>query len=392
MTIGDHLNSLYRLPAYTFPGPDSSTDDLPEADEHAWRITSDVYDADEEWTQAFARFCEAVDTTRVRALIVGAWQDTYETGPDAIIEALVAARDRFPALRAVFVGDMVMEESEISWITQTDVTPLLEHYPALEELGVRGGQGLRFPALRHTGLRKLVMETGGLPAEVVRGVAASDLPALEHLDLWLGTPDYGGDSEVTDLEGIVSGARLPSLRHLALRNSEMQDAVAAALASAPVVARLEVLDLSMGVLTDEGGRPHCSPDSRSPTSSNSTCTTTTSASPSWSVCGAPWKAPASLWTSTATTPTRTRTTAARYGGTSPSGNERAHRAHRPHPPGPPRAVRGRGQPREPPCRALRGGRARGGPARTPRGVLDAGPPRGWRRLRREGTGARRLPR
>ncbi|MFB9462771.1 STM4015 family protein [Streptomyces cinereospinus] len=252
MTIGDHLNSLYRLPAYTFPGPDSSTDDLPEADEHAWRITSDVYDADEEWTQAFARFCEAVDTTRVRALIVGAWQDTYETGPDAIIEALVAARDRFPALRAVFVGDMVMEESEISWITQTDVTPLLEHYPALEELGVRGGQGLRFPALRHTGLRKLVMETGGLPAEVVRGVAASDLPALEHLDLWLGTPDYGGDSEVTDLEGIVSGARLPSLRHLALRNSEMQDAVAAALASAPVVARLEVLDLSMGVLTDEG--------------------------------------------------------------------------------------------------------------------------------------------
>jgi hypothetical protein len=45
---------------------------------------------------------------------------------------------------------------------------------------------------------------------------------------------------------------LPRLRHLALRNSEMQDAVAAAVAAAPVVARLEVLDLSMGVLTDEG--------------------------------------------------------------------------------------------------------------------------------------------
>ena len=32
----------------------------------------------------------------------------------------------------------------------------------------------------------------------------------------------------------------------------MQDAVASAVASAPVVERLEVLDLSMGVLTDEG--------------------------------------------------------------------------------------------------------------------------------------------
>ncbi|MCF4136183.1 STM4015 family protein [Streptomyces sp. Tue 6430] len=253
MTIGDHLDALYRLPAYTFPGPDAPTGGLPEAEAFAWRVTSDVYDADEEWTQAFARFCATVDTTRVRALIVGAWQEAYESDPTAAVEALVAARERFPALRALFVGDMVMEECEISWINQTDLTPLLVAYPDLEEFGIRGGSGLRFPALRHDSLRRLTIESGGLPAEVVRGIGASDLPALEHLDLWLGTPDYGGDSEAADLEPILSGARLPRLRHLALRNSEMQDAVAAAVASAPVVARLEVLDLSMGVLTDEGG-------------------------------------------------------------------------------------------------------------------------------------------
>ncbi|MFD7133894.1 STM4015 family protein [Streptomyces sp. NPDC059894] len=252
MTIGDHLHALYRLPAYTFPGPDERTDDLPEPDAVAWRITSDVYDADEEWPRAFARFRDTVDTTRVRALIVGAWQEAYDSDPTAVIEALVAARDRFPALRALFLGDMVMEECEISWIRQTDVTPLLAAFPDLVEFGVRGGSGLRFPALRHTGLRHLTVETGGLPAEAVRGIAASDLPALEHLDLWLGTPEYGGDAEAADLEPILSGARLPSLRHLALHNSEIQDAVATAVASAPVVARLEMLDLSMGVLTDEG--------------------------------------------------------------------------------------------------------------------------------------------
>ncbi|WP_327186802.1 STM4015 family protein [Streptomyces sp. NBC_01334] len=252
MTVTDHLHALYRLPAHTFPGPGGRTDDLPDPEAFAWRVTSDVYDADEDWTKAFARFCSAVDTTRVRALIVGAWQEAYDTDPSDVIEALVAARDRFPALRAVFLGDMVGEECEISWINQTDVTPLLAAYPALEEFGVRGGSGLRFPAVSHRALRSLVIETGGLPAEVVRGVGGSDLPALVHLDLWLGTPEYGGDSEVADLEPILSGARLPSLCHLALRNSEIQDAVAAAVASAPVVARLEVLDLSMGVLTDEG--------------------------------------------------------------------------------------------------------------------------------------------
>ncbi|MGW2425276.1 STM4015 family protein [Streptomyces sp. NPDC001709] len=251
MTIGDHLQSFHGLPVYPFPGP-GAKQDLPEPEGFAWRITADVYDAEEEWTAAFARFLDVVDTSRVRAVIVGAWGEAYESDSAPVIEALLAARDRLPALRAVFLGDMVMEESEISWIQQTDVTPLLAGFPELVEFGVRGGSELEFPAVRHTGLRRLTMEAGGLPAQVVRGVGASDLPALEHLDLWLGTPDYGGDCEVTDLEPLLSGARLPRLRHLALRNSEMQDAVAAALASAPVVARLETLDLSMGVLTDEG--------------------------------------------------------------------------------------------------------------------------------------------
>ncbi|MDT0401563.1 MULTISPECIES: STM4015 family protein [Streptomyces] len=251
MTIGGHLEELYGLPVFPFAeGTGPATP--PEPGSVAWRPAGGTYDDDMGWAEGFARFCAEVDTTRVRALVVGMWDDAYDSGPTDVIEALLAARDRLPALRALFLGDIVFEECEISWIHQTDVTGLLAGFPALEEFGVRGGQGLVFPALRHDGLRKLVVETGGLPVEVVRGIAASELPALEHLDLWLGTSWYGADSEVTDLEPILSGARLPRLRHLALRNSEIQDEVAAAVASAPVVARLEVLDLSMGTLGDEG--------------------------------------------------------------------------------------------------------------------------------------------
>ncbi|MFD9306886.1 STM4015 family protein [Streptomyces sp. NPDC060048] len=260
MTIGDHLSELGGLPAFDFPGP-KDVRALPEAGAVAWRISADVYDADEQWTQAFARFVHSVDTRQVRSLIVGGWSEAYDSPNADIVVALVEAAERFPALRALFVGDATYEECEISWIQQSDVSPLLRAYPALEEFGVRGGEGLVFPPVEHGALRVLRIETGGLPREVVRGVAQSDFPALTELDLWLGTPDYGGDAEVTDLEPFLSGERLPALRRLALRNSEIQNAVAAALASAPVVERLEVLDLSMGVLDDEGaaallaGRP-----------------------------------------------------------------------------------------------------------------------------------------
>ncbi|MEU3777713.1 STM4015 family protein [Streptomyces sp. NPDC032472] len=254
MGYARHLTESYGLPVFTFPGPDDeSPAPLPEAGAVAWRIVSDTYDAEESWTEAFARFTAAVDTSRVRAIVVGAWEDAYDSGPEDIIEALVGARAGLPALRALFLGDMESEECEISWINQGDVGPLLDAFPELEEFGVRGGTGLVVPPFTHRRLRSLTVETGGLPARVVRNIAASDLPALEHLDLWLGTDGYGGDSELSDVEPFMAGDRLPGLRHLALRNSEFQDEIATAMASAPVVARLETLDLSMGVLTDQGG-------------------------------------------------------------------------------------------------------------------------------------------
>ncbi|MGW6741250.1 STM4015 family protein [Streptomyces sp. NPDC055025] len=251
MTISGHLQELHGLPAFDFPAADAKAE-LPAPGSVAWRISVDAYEAEEQWEAAFARFTEAVDTTRVGALIVGSWSDAYESGPEPVIEALVAARDRLPALRALFLADIVGEECEISWINQGLVTPLLDAFPELVEFGVRGGQELRFPAVRHERLRSLTIETGGLKADVVRGVGASELPALEHLDLWLGVSEYGATTEVADLAPILAGSRFPRLRHLAVRNSEIQDEIAIALAGAPVVAALEILDLSMGTLGDVG--------------------------------------------------------------------------------------------------------------------------------------------
>ncbi|MEV7804848.1 STM4015 family protein [Microbispora sp. NPDC088329] len=165
---------------------------------------------------------------------------------------LAANADRLPRLRSVFLGFVSAEAWEISWVQQGDITPLLEAFPRLERLDVRGSEGLTLRPVRHERLRVLRFECGGLPAEVVRAVGVGDLPALEHLELWLGVPDYGGDSSVADLAPILSGERLPALRRLGLCDSPAQDEIAAAVAAAPVVARLEELSLAMGALTDIG--------------------------------------------------------------------------------------------------------------------------------------------
>ncbi|MBD0710229.1 MULTISPECIES: STM4015 family protein [unclassified Streptomyces] len=253
MTIGHHLKEFHGLPVFDFPDEKARVE-LPAADAVAWRISAPTYgeSGDEQWVPRFERFLRTVDASRVRALVVGCWEEAYETSSAGVLTALIGGNNRLSALEAVFVGDMTFEDCEISWIVQSDVTPLLAAYPRLRRLGVRGGTDLAFPSVRHTGLEALTVETGGLPAEVVRGIVGSDLPALQDLELWLGTDEYGGDSTPEDLAPVLDGSSFPALRRLALRNSVIQDAVAAAVAGAPVVARLDRLDLSMGVLTDEG--------------------------------------------------------------------------------------------------------------------------------------------
>jgi len=93
-----------------------------------------------------------------------------------------------------------------------------------------------------------------MDASIVQGLGRADLPNLEHLELWLGTADYGATVSIDDLQPILGGALFPRLRYLGLRNCEIADEVARAVANAPVVEKIKVLDLSLGILTDEGAQ------------------------------------------------------------------------------------------------------------------------------------------
>jgi predicted DNA-binding WGR domain protein len=201
------------------------------------------------------QFLESNAAADATALIIGAWHgDEPEQTPEDVIKVLVKGAKRLPRLAAIYIGDITSEENEMSWINQCDLSPVLNAFPSLQFLRARGGNGLGLKVPRHQKLRALTLETGGMDVEVIRSICTSDFPNLEHLELWLGTDEYGANHAVADLQPILSGRLFPKLKYLGLRNSQLADELAGVVVNSPLMIRIETLDLSLGVLTDEGAR------------------------------------------------------------------------------------------------------------------------------------------
>lgn len=224
----------------------------------AYRLRLSWEDGDN-WTDLFAQFLTQPDVAGVTTLIVGAWGVLVngDETVDEVVAALVGARERLPNLTALFLGDISQEESEISWIAQTDVSPLLNAFPKLEHFGVRGGQGLSLGVPKHDSLKSLVVEAGGLSTTVIEEIYAAELPALEHLEFYTGAEGYGADSSLENITPFLSNGpeKWPHLVYLGIRDCEYADQAAEEIAAdggAPLLKQLKTLDLSLGALGDAG--------------------------------------------------------------------------------------------------------------------------------------------
>jgi len=245
MTIGEHKTQFAGKAVVDWDAELG----LIDPQDRVYRIR---YDQEESWLDMLVTLLQDPQSSQLFGLIMGAWASAYNGDPSDEIAALVEAQTQLPALKALFIGDIVFEESEISWIQQTNVSPLLTAYPALEHFGVRSGQGLQLGPIHHESLHSLIIETGGLDATLVRDVMASDLPALEHLELWLGTSDYGATWALDNLAPLFEERLFPKLRYLGLRDSEQANDIALAISRSPLLERIKVLDLSLGTLDDLG--------------------------------------------------------------------------------------------------------------------------------------------
>ncbi len=200
-------------------------------------------------------FMAADAASEAVGIIIGAWHgDDPERTPEEVVDALVAHADRLPKLAAIYVGDITSEENEMSWIIQCDLSPLFQAFPRLQLLRARGGQQLQLSSPEHEKLRGLALETGGMDVGLIRSVCTSHFPSLEYLELWLGTDEYGANHGIADLQPILTGGLFPKLKHLGLRNSQRADELAAVVVNSPLINCIETLDLSLGVLTDDGAK------------------------------------------------------------------------------------------------------------------------------------------
>lgn len=161
---------------------------------------------------------------------------------------------KVPSLRHLHIGAFEYpDQTEISWTSVGDVDKVYPVFPNLEFLHVQGG-GIGLGKLKHAKLKKLRLETGGLPGDAIKSLMKADLPELEVLEAFFGDRYYGSEGNVEMIQPLLDGKVFPKLKSLGLMNSQFANEIAAALPGSAILKRVEALDLSLGTLTDTGAR------------------------------------------------------------------------------------------------------------------------------------------
>jgi uncharacterized protein (TIGR02996 family) len=101
-------------------------------------------------------------------------------------------------------------------------------------------------------LRALDLVTRGLTKQNLRDLRESAWPRLERLVVWIGDSGiHDCDVELADLGWILDGEGLPAVKHLGLCGRADTRGLADCLLAAPILERLDVLDLPQSCLSAE---------------------------------------------------------------------------------------------------------------------------------------------
>lgn len=201
----------------------------------------------------FQEILEDPRLPELEEIIVGCWGESWDNDAQAILDGIVENKDKFSHIKSLFIGDMEYDECEVSWIEQADYSKLWEALPQLEKLTIKGSMNLELGEIRHQNLKSLQIICGGLPKKILAGIGAAELPELRNLLLYIGVEDYGFDGDVSDIEAMLSKSDYSRLEVLGIMDSEIQDEITEVVVKSKYMDQIEVLDLSMGSLSDKGG-------------------------------------------------------------------------------------------------------------------------------------------
>lgn len=207
-----------------------------------------VWEGDD-WDQAtLTEALVALPSVRfIRELTLGC-PSVHETDVDQATQEALARCGPFPALTTLrFITNDA--EEMLSWTRTGDLGHLTETAPNLRALHIQAG-ALELGDLHVPSLESLSIETCGMTVENLAALARAPWPALSSLSLWFGSATYGVEIPVGSVRALLD-TPLPRLTHLGLANNELTGEIVDLLATHPILAQLESLDLSKGTLDDE---------------------------------------------------------------------------------------------------------------------------------------------
>ena len=211
------------------------------------------YDEAEEGVNLMDKILKDKKLPSLKQITIGCWGYEGEDCSD-IADGIVENKEKFAHFEGLFWGDIDFEEQEISWIEQVDLSPVLDAMPLLNNLKIKGTNNLSIGKKPRPNLKSLEIISGGLPDSVVEDILGSDLPNLEKLVLYVGVEDYGFDGDMNVFRPLFSKDRFPSLKWLGIVDAEEQNTVVEMFLESDILPQLETMDISAGVLTDEGAR------------------------------------------------------------------------------------------------------------------------------------------
>lgn len=233
-------------------------DELPiKLDEFCVRLSVEPYEDNYiPFPEYFKKFVESCDISGLDTLLIGSWGEPYDDTSKLVVDSLVEHSQLFTKLKHLFIGDLQLEESEVSWIQQSDISRLYDAFASLKTLKIRGGEGLSLNVLKHQTLERLIIETGGMDKSIIEQINRAELPNLSHLELWLGDEDYGCNIETADIKALLGtlNNRFPKITHLGLCNYYQSDDLAELISENGIPTSITTLDLSKGNLSDRGAQ------------------------------------------------------------------------------------------------------------------------------------------
>ncbi|MCX5741678.1 MAG: TIGR02996 domain-containing protein [Proteobacteria bacterium] len=175
--------------------------------------------------------------------------DNNEPADDDLQDLIDVLAKRAPkSIRKLVFGE---EPDQISWYNIGDLGKLWKAVPNLRTLLIEAGS-FSLGKIDLPELRRAVFKTGGLSADDGKAIATAKWPNLEHLEIWYGDDNYGGDCSIKQVQPLLDRTDLTNLQYLGLKNAQFTDDICRALPKAKILAGISRLDLSDGIMTDEG--------------------------------------------------------------------------------------------------------------------------------------------